>query len=248
MHVIINILFDCKLRNIYGLKWTTTSKRSSPPRGREWKICLNMKVVKWVAAHTGMFIKRSVKTGKTHAIDRFTHSTRFYCQCVCAGCSYVSGELCCYLCPVWLFLFSWAHFKRSTPKPTWCISLLCAGVHVLTCSCVHTFTWAGVYMLRCSAVFVFRNALVQDAMFTCVHLCSVVSAGVHVLICAEVLIFLKALQMFRNASCFHVQKFLLREFTQHAHLHRSSYAYVFSRMCSYIPLYKSSCVHLCRSY
>lgn len=44
----------------------------------------------------------------------------------------------------------------------------------------------------------------------------------------------------QNASCFHVQKFLLLEFTQHAHLHRSSYAYVFiysivqEFMCSFM--------------
>ncbi len=56
-------------------------------------------------------------------------------------------------------------------------------------------------MLRCSAVFVFRNALVQDAMFTCVHLCSAVSAGVHVLICAEVLIFLQMFRMHHVFMC-----------------------------------------------
>lgn len=155
MHAIINILFDCKLRNIYGLKWTTTSKRSLPPRGREWKICLNMKVVKWVAAHTGMFIKRSVKTGKTLAIDRFTHSTRFYCQCVCAGCSYVSGELSCVIVFVFMGALQTVHPQTNQRDMFHCY------VQVFTCLPVH--------MGRSLYAWMFRNALVQDAMFTCVQ-------------------------------------------------------------------------------
>jgi len=141
MHVIINILFYCKLRNIYGLKWTTTSKRSSPPRGREWKICLNMKVVKWVAAHTGMFIKRSVKTGKRHAIDRrvsLTARASAVTVCVCvsvvrSGCSCVSGELRCNLCDCFCF-----HGRTSTvnpPNQRVCVS----RVYISECAVVHAF-------------------------------------------------------------------------------------------------------------
>lgn len=157
MHAIINILFDCKLRNIYGLKWTTTSKRSSPPRGREWKICLNMKVVKWVAAHTGMFIKRSVKTGKTLAIDRFTHSTRFYCQCVCAGCSYVSGELSCVI--VFVFMGALQTVHPQTNQRDICCTAMCKS------SRAYLFTWAGVYMLGCLEMPLCR--------MPCLHVCSV---------------------------------------------------------------------------
>ena len=71
MHVIINILFYCKLRYIYGLKWITTSKQSSRPIERRWKICSNMKVAKWVEAPTGTFIKLNAKTGKR---DRICYS------------------------------------------------------------------------------------------------------------------------------------------------------------------------------
>lgn len=145
MHVIINILFYCKLRNIYGLKWTTTSKRSSPPRGREWKICLNMKVVKWVAAHTGMFIKRSVKTGKTR-----DWLTRF----------------CCHWCwinldRVWLFLFSWTRFSGPPPNQR-DVHCLCrssrayislhAAVHVFMCSWVQEFLCFDVQQFMCSEI------------------------------------------------------------------------------------------------
>lgn len=66
MRVIINILLDCQLRKYLWVKqkWITTSKRSWLPKGREWKICSNMKVAKWVEAPTGMFIKPSAKMGK----------------------------------------------------------------------------------------------------------------------------------------------------------------------------------------
>lgn len=180
MHVIINILFYCKLRNIYGLKWTTTSKRSSPPRGREWKICLNMKVVKWVAAHTGMFIKRSVKTGKTR-----DWLTRF----------------CCHWCwinldRVWLFLFSWTRFSGPPPNQR-DVHCLCRSsrAYISLHAAVHVFMSAGVSLLRCSAVHVFRNpAGVQ-----------MLSARAVLLVCAEVHILLK--QEFINA-CLCVQKFI----------------------------------------
>lgn len=174
MHVIINILFYCKLRNIYGLKWTTTSKRSSPPRGREWKICLNMKVVKWVAARTGMFIKRSVKTGKTReSWTRFTHSTRFFCQCVCVqdvrmhrgNCAVISA-----LCYCFCF-----HGRTSNgPPPNQRdVCFRSSRVHLFMCSCFHKcwslhsmLTCIGVRMLRvqqcvCSYIQLYRRSCVH---------------------------------------------------------------------------------------
>ncbi len=163
MHVIINILFDCKLRNIYGSKWTTTSKRSSPPRGREWKICLNMKVVKWVAAHTGMFIKRSVKTGKTLAIDRFTHSSRFYCQCVCAGCSCVSGALSCVI--VFVFMGALQTVHPQTNQRDICFTAMCRSsrAHLFILSYGQEFICLDVQKCPCAGCRVYTR--LQE--FTC---------------------------------------------------------------------------------
>lgn len=158
MHVIINILFYCKLRNIYGLKWTTTSKRSSPPRGREWRICLNMKVVKWVAAHTGMFIKRSVKTGKIRATrvwsTRFTHCVRLYCLrgIVCVGWALSCGLV---------FVFMCALGAVHPQTTTMCVlsviltlvSMICACCCVLMCTsssvCILVYSCARMCRSSC---------------------------------------------------------------------------------------------------
>lgn len=164
MHVIINILFYCKLRNIYGLKWTTTSKRSSPPRGREWKICLNMKVVKWVAAHTGMFIKRSVKTGKRHAIDwRASAVTDVR---VCRGNYAVISTVCDCFC--FHGRTSAVHPQTNVMFSVFVQEFTCLYIPTCSSSCVHISTSAGVYVLRCSAVYVFRNPAVLDVQeFRC---------------------------------------------------------------------------------
>lgn len=71
---------------IYGLKWITTSKQSWLPRGREWRICSNMKVAKWVEAPTGTFIKQSAKTGKRYVEDIFlyTHTPNVATTCILA--------------------------------------------------------------------------------------------------------------------------------------------------------------------
>lgn len=107
MHVIINILFYCKLRYIYGLKWITTSKQSSRPIERRWKICSNMKVAKWVEAPTGTFIKLNAKTGKRAGI----------CHCLLGfDCIFINispvaplqvdqGVVLIGLCFPWLFCF-----------------------------------------------------------------------------------------------------------------------------------------------
>lgn len=57
------------------------------------------------------------------------------CVCARARAFLCIGELCCYLCPARVFLFSWAHPQTSVTH----VSLFCADVHVFTCSCVHTF-------------------------------------------------------------------------------------------------------------
>lgn len=75
MRVIINILFYFTIRRIYGLKWITTSKQNWRPNEREWKICSNMKVAKWVEAPMGTFIKLSEKTGKAETLGACIHNT-----------------------------------------------------------------------------------------------------------------------------------------------------------------------------
>lgn len=71
MRAIINILLDCQLNEYLWVKqiWITTSKRNWLRKEREWKICSNMKVAKWVEEPTGMFIKPSAKMGKEKNIN-----------------------------------------------------------------------------------------------------------------------------------------------------------------------------------
>lgn len=162
MHVIINILFYCKLRIIYGLKWTTTSKRSSPPRGREWRICLNMKVVKWVAAHTGMFIKRSVKTGKIRATrvwsTRFAHCVRFCC---------LRGDRMCRMSSLLRACFCF-HVRTSRgPPPNHhrvCLSVLLIYASMI-CACFYVPVFVCARALACVCLFVRVYACAELRVF-----------------------------------------------------------------------------------
>lgn len=122
MHVIINILFYCKLRRIYGLEWITTSKPSWRPSGREWKICSNMKVAKWVEAPTGTFIKQSAKTGKITAN-----------AVVCAGATLTSAAFDQRTARV-CFGFE----PRWSDNPCVCMWVrVCARARVSVCFCFH---------------------------------------------------------------------------------------------------------------